>query len=91
MSTNQGAIMLQPIGLSVVRLERVAANILHVENVDILDQTPLLDIKPYVPAFDHHPVERTGWLADLGHRVHECASDNRFLDSSSGTEKRRSR
>jgi tRNA-Thr(GGU) m(6)t(6)A37 methyltransferase TsaA len=57
------------IGLSVVRLERVevgAPSILHVAGVDMLDGSPLLDIKPYVPAFDAHPADRTGWLGVQG-------------------------
>ncbi len=34
----------------------------HIENVDMLDETPLLDIKPYIPAFDCHETEKTGWV-----------------------------
>ena len=51
-----------PIGLSVVRLLSVEGNILQVQEVDMLDGTPLLDIKPYVPEFDAYPDSRTGWL-----------------------------
>lgn len=54
-----------PIGLSAVRLVRVEGGMLHVEGVDMLDGTPLLDIKPYVPRFDAFAVERIGWLADV--------------------------
>jgi len=67
-----------PIGLSVVRLARQEGNILHVENVDILDGTPLLDIKPYVPEFDQFTVERVGWLAEARGKVREKRSDDRF-------------
>jgi tRNA-Thr(GGU) m(6)t(6)A37 methyltransferase TsaA len=67
-----------PIGLSIVRLLGIEGNLLHVENVDIVDGTPLLDIKPYVPAFDHNEVERTGWLETTGKRVKEKRSDDRF-------------
>lgn len=52
-----------PIGLSVVELVRREGNILHVSGVDMVDGSPLLDVKPYVPQFDHHEVTRTGWLA----------------------------
>lgn len=52
-----------PIGLSVVELIRRDGNQLAVKGLDVLDQTPLLDIKPYVPRFDHHPADRTGWLS----------------------------
>ena len=67
-----------PIGLSIVRLLRREANILHVENIDLLDGTPLLDVKPYVPEFDHQPVERVGWLAQAEGKVHHKKSDGRF-------------
>jgi tRNA (adenine37-N6)-methyltransferase len=36
-------------------------NLLEVIGVDVLDGTPLLHIKPYIPDFDHHPVTRIGW------------------------------
>ncbi len=58
-----------PIGLSVVRLVKCEGNILHIEDVDILDGTPLLDIKPYVPQFDHPQVERIGWLERVVNKV----------------------
>jgi tRNA-Thr(GGU) m(6)t(6)A37 methyltransferase TsaA len=50
------------IGLSCVRLLNVEGNILRLGEVDILDHTPLLDIKPYVPQYDNYPVQRCGWL-----------------------------
>jgi tRNA-Thr(GGU) m(6)t(6)A37 methyltransferase TsaA len=53
-----------PIGLSVVRLVRCEGPILHVEGIDVLDGTPLLDIKPYVPPFDAFPEATLGWLGD---------------------------
>ena len=67
-----------PIGLSIMRLLGIEGNLLHVENVDVVDGTPLLDIKPYVPAFDHNEAERTGWLEITGDRVKEKRSDDRF-------------
>jgi tRNA-Thr(GGU) m(6)t(6)A37 methyltransferase TsaA len=54
-----------PIGLSLVELERVDGLTLHVRNVDMLDGSPLLDIKPYVPYADYAPNALTGWLAPL--------------------------
>jgi tRNA-Thr(GGU) m(6)t(6)A37 methyltransferase TsaA len=51
-----------PIGLSVVRLERVDGLILHIRDCDILDGTPILDIKPYVAYTDAHPGVGSGWL-----------------------------
>ncbi len=54
-----------PIGLSIVRLERVEENVVHISEVDILDRTPLLDIKPLIPRFDLRPeilqTARGGW------------------------------
>jgi len=50
-----------PIGISVVRLLERQGNQLEIEGVDVLDGTPLLDIKPYVPEFDVHTETRTGW------------------------------
>lgn len=50
-----------PIGLSVVRLLARRVNVLDIEGVDLLDDTPLLDIKPYVPDFDVYTDVRTGW------------------------------
>ncbi|HEX7364037.1 MAG TPA: tRNA (N6-threonylcarbamoyladenosine(37)-N6)-methyltransferase TrmO [Dehalococcoidia bacterium] len=67
-----------PIGISVVRLVRIEDNILHIEDVDIVDGTPLLDIKPYVPDFDWRQAERTGWLSDKSQRVRKHKSDIRF-------------
>ncbi len=49
------------IGLSIVRLLRVEGNVLYIQGVDILDGTPLLDIKPYTTRFDVHQTERNGW------------------------------
>jgi len=67
-----------PLGLSVVRLREVRGNVLLVENVDMLDGTPLLDIKPYVPAFDHWDVDSTGWLEQKLHGTAATRSDRRF-------------
>jgi tRNA-Thr(GGU) m(6)t(6)A37 methyltransferase TsaA len=52
-----------PIGLSIVRLLARRENILEIEGVDVLDGTPLLDIKPYVPDFDIRQDVQTGWYA----------------------------
>ena len=52
-----------PIGISTVRLERVDGTRLYIREVDIVDGTPLLDIKPYVPDFDTRTDVKTGWYA----------------------------
>lgn len=53
------------IGLSVVALERIEGNVLYLDGVDILDGTPLLDIKPYTAKFDHVATTRNGWQDDV--------------------------
>jgi len=67
-----------PIGLSVVRLHRIEGGVLHIENVDVLDGTPLLDIKPYVPEFDAQTEVRAGWLEEARRTVSDRKSDDRF-------------
>ena len=67
-----------PIGLSVVRLLAVEGTVLSVSGLDLLDGTPVLDLKPYVPAFDVFEAERTGWLERAAARVHEVRADGRF-------------
>ena len=53
-----------PLGISAVRLQRVAGLVLHVRDADMLDGTPVLDLKPYVAYTDAHPQAGTGWLED---------------------------
>lgn len=67
-----------PVGISVVKLKCISDNILEIENVDMLDGTPLLDIKPYIPAFDVYEVEKTGWMKN-NISLKDFKSDNRFL------------
>jgi len=68
-----------PIGISIVRLVRVEENILHIQDVDIVDGTPLLDIKPYVPEFDVRDVAKTGWLEQNLHKLSTSKDDERFI------------
>jgi tRNA-Thr(GGU) m(6)t(6)A37 methyltransferase TsaA len=67
-----------PIGISVVKLDNIEGSELHIQNVDILDGTPLLDIKPYVPEFDAVLNVRTGWLEKSRKNVSDQKSDDRF-------------
>lgn len=67
-----------PIGISVVRLVRREKNLLHIEDVDIVDGTPLLDIKPYVPEFDNVKSVQMGWLSANVKNVRRIKSDKRF-------------
>jgi tRNA-Thr(GGU) m(6)t(6)A37 methyltransferase TsaA len=68
------------IGISVVCLVKVEANVLHIQDVDIVDGTPLLDIKPYVPEFDTREVERIGWLKENVHKLSESKDNGRFTE-----------
>jgi tRNA-Thr(GGU) m(6)t(6)A37 methyltransferase TsaA len=65
-----------PIGLSCVRLLEVRGSMLHVDGLDILDGTPLLDIKPYIPAFDAFEAKRIGWCGNAKGGV--VRADSRF-------------
>ncbi|MBN1226134.1 MAG: tRNA (N6-threonylcarbamoyladenosine(37)-N6)-methyltransferase TrmO [Deltaproteobacteria bacterium] len=68
-----------PIGLSIVKLLGIKELILEVENIDILDNTPLLDIKPYVPEFDQYSVNKIGWLEKAKKIIEKTKSDDRFI------------
>jgi len=67
-----------PIGMSIVRLKKIKKTELYVENLDIIDGTPLLDIKPYVPKFDSIKVKRIGWLKGKVHKAAKVKADKRF-------------
>ncbi len=68
-----------PIGISAVRLLRIEENILHIQDVDIVDGTPLLDVKPYVPEFDTREVTKTGWLEKNVHKLSTLKDNGRFV------------
>jgi tRNA-Thr(GGU) m(6)t(6)A37 methyltransferase TsaA len=70
-----------PIGLSVVRLLGIEGSRMRVADVDMLDGTPLLDIKPFVPDFDHRQAGKTGWYrhgAEQGSAHSALVADSRF-------------
>ncbi|EKQ55219.1 MAG: putative methyltransferase, YaeB/AF_241 family [Methanobacterium sp. Maddingley MBC34] len=71
-----------PIGISVVHLEKIEGSILYINNVDVVDGTPLLDIKPYIPYLDKDKNEKVsmGWFEDKHQEVKGKKSDNRFVD-----------
>jgi tRNA-Thr(GGU) m(6)t(6)A37 methyltransferase TsaA len=68
-----------PIGLSIIRLDRIEGTTLHIRDVDMVDGTPLLDLKPYVPDFDHRPGARVGWMENRLGKLGEARDDGRFL------------
>jgi tRNA-Thr(GGU) m(6)t(6)A37 methyltransferase TsaA len=69
-----------PIGLSIVRLLKVEKNKLTVQGVDVLDETPLLDIKPWIPAFDIQGEVRVGWMEEKQQNAQTIKSDDRFVE-----------
>ncbi len=67
-----------PIGISIVRLERIEGSRLYLREVDLVDGTPLLDIKPYVPKFDCRPEAKSGWLEPNLDKLQRVRDDGRF-------------
>lgn len=67
-----------PIGLSVVTLLERKDNVLHIGRIDVLNGTPLLDMKPFVPDFDAPDVTALGWLEGKAGRSRIQRSDDRF-------------
>ena len=66
-----------PVGVSVVRLERVVQNILHISGIDMVDGSPVLDIKPYIPELNPAGNIRTGWLAGKVEGMNKSKSGDR--------------
>lgn len=62
-----------PIGLSLVDLIEIKGRTIYVGNVDLLDKTPILDIKPYLPYAESYPDAKAGWLEGLLHEPVEIA------------------
>jgi len=67
-----------PLGLSIVKLTGIKGGVLHIEDVDIVTGTPLLDIKPYVPSFDIVTEATGGWTQGKEKEVRAMRSDGRF-------------
>ncbi len=72
-----------PLGLAVVAIESVEASELTVSGIDIVDWTPVLDIKPFVGAFDIPDDPVDGWVEGAQADVETAAADDRFVESSS--------
>ncbi|MEA3432703.1 MAG: tRNA (N6-threonylcarbamoyladenosine(37)-N6)-methyltransferase TrmO, partial [candidate division WOR-3 bacterium] len=70
-----------PIGLSIVRLMKIDENILHIRDIDIIDKTPILDIKPFVHSFNTDDSITIGWLDKQIHKLPESKDDSRFIPS----------
>ena len=69
-----------PIGSSVVKLEKIEENVLHISNIDILNKTPVIDIKPYVPQLYEDTIDelRIGWFENNYNKAKYQKSDDRF-------------
>ncbi|MFP4189676.1 MAG: tRNA (N6-threonylcarbamoyladenosine(37)-N6)-methyltransferase TrmO [Candidatus Woesearchaeota archaeon] len=67
-----------PIGISIVSIDEVVENEIHVKEMDILDGTPLIDIKPYVAPFDKRDEASDGWVGEAIKRKERHYSDDRF-------------
>ncbi|MEJ2184201.1 MAG: tRNA (N6-threonylcarbamoyladenosine(37)-N6)-methyltransferase TrmO [Nitrospirota bacterium] len=67
-----------PIGISVVRLLGIEGNTVHIRDIDAVDGTPLLDIKPYVPQVDTREAAKIGWLQKNVHKLPAARDDGRF-------------
>ena len=67
-----------PVGFSVVRLVSIEANVIQVLGIDVLDGTPLLDVKPYVARFDSVRTDAEGWLAETADAARSRKADSRF-------------
>ncbi len=67
------------IGLSLVSLLKVEDNILHICEFDIIDGTPILDIKPCIPDFDFTNVNKTGWFEKAPKKLSLTKDDGRFI------------
>ncbi|MBU1344994.1 MAG: tRNA (N6-threonylcarbamoyladenosine(37)-N6)-methyltransferase TrmO [Proteobacteria bacterium] len=70
-----------PIGLSIVQLAKRDGNTLIIKGIDVLNGTPLIDIKPYVPGFDAKKVTAIGWLEKKQENAGSLKSDDRFIES----------
>jgi len=68
-----------PIGLSVVEIESITAETMTVNGIDVVDRTPLLDIKPFVPDFDAPADVETGWLTASRETIGSTQADERFV------------
>jgi len=66
------------IGFSTVQLKSIVGSVLYISDIDIVDGTPLLDIKPYVPAFDDRRDVKIGWLTGKATKATQQTADNRF-------------
>ena len=68
-----------PVGLSIVRIKSISDNIIYIKDIDILDGTPLIDIKPFVSDIDNRTDTTRGWIDDKAVQFRVKRSDDRFV------------
>lgn len=70
-----------PIGSSVVKLDKIESNIIYISNIDVLDGTPLIDIKPYVPQLYEKTIKdlKIGWFENKHEHAKDQKADDRFI------------
>jgi tRNA (adenine37-N6)-methyltransferase len=70
-----------PIGISVVQLGKVEGNRLFIKNIDMLDGSPVIDIKPYIQQFDVFETTKNGWYQNRVHNMETKKDDGRFINN----------
>jgi tRNA (adenine37-N6)-methyltransferase len=70
-----------PIGISIVQLNHIESNTLDIQDIDIIDGTPIIDIKPYVPEFDCRKTAKIGWFQDKISKLATTKDDGRFANN----------
>ena len=74
-----------PIGISIVKIEKVVKNVIYFSGVDMVNGTPILDIKPFIPAFDIPDEANSGWMNVKKAELLNTKSDNRFVKKNQGS------
>jgi tRNA (adenine37-N6)-methyltransferase len=69
-----------PIGLSIVKILSIRDNVIEFSGADMLNETPLLDIQPYMEPFDRIEGSRSGWLDATDETLEQARSDSRFIE-----------
>jgi tRNA-Thr(GGU) m(6)t(6)A37 methyltransferase TsaA len=68
-----------PVGLSACQIVRIVGHEIHVHGLDMLDGTPILDVKPYVPYADAFPFARAGWVDEVDERDPSTGPGRRLI------------
>lgn len=66
------------LGMAVVKIDEIKDGRISISGVDMLDKTPVVDIKPYIPDFDHHEASKIGWYAESARKSQKVLADDRF-------------